>query len=518
MLWIEYESSELVTKELVRDVLVNVNNLLYPTPIAAEDQRPDGFGVLAYDGYVSCSDSGDMEDFAGKGTNAVETIDVSNASEAAESLDIMFHTDISENTDPEDYDSATFSDDRSVSSETAENREESIDLQGEQPRGHNSPKTHSQTGISSGSEENQQPGGEQKTNGNAESSGNESSGSTGNTNGSSDPGSPQESGSAASTQGTSRKVPATFIGLLDIETPAGYTQRLQIDFEPVVMADTNPLSRVENTMQMNTVNVRAHKMTAPANLAKEINKGQLDPYFVNKITTITVGAACDHDGVWGPIEVSPIEDDFIASRTATKQTTKGATVEAGYPAAGKFSWSYNQASGISDVLTARSVGLEPQFEAPSVGCQSWKYKVKSSYQTRLEFSQPRPPLHSAKFWYNGTSNDNFPKHLIAQVEAYFTKNVGFRHLLAVLGLKNTVLMRLYLRHISLSLEARIKRMEPEDYFRIPGPGREGATLKATVGFYDRKTIRETLREEMGNNGEDTNLTTELYSRRNGALK
>jgi len=516
MLWIEYESSELVTKELVRDVLVNVNDLLYPTPIAAEDQRPDGFGVLAYDGYVSCSDSGDMEDFAGKGTNAVETIDVSNTSEAAETLDIMFHTNVSENTDPEDYDSATFSDDRSVSSETAENREESLDLQGEQPWGHNSPETHSQMGTSSGSEENQQAGGEQKTNGNAESSRNESSGSTGNTNGSSDPGSSQSDGSAASTQGTCQTDPATFIGRLDIETPGGYTQRLEVVFEPVVVADTDRLSRVENTMRMNRVNVRAHNMTAPANLAKEINKGQLDPYFVNEITTITVGAPCasDREGVEGPIEVSPIEDDFIAYRTASKQTTKGAVVEAGYPSAGKVSWSYNQASGISEVLTARSVGLEPQFGASSVGCQSWKYKVKSSYQTSLEFSQPRPPLHSAKFWYDGRLNDNFPKHLIAQVEADFTKNVGFRHLVAVLGFKNTV-MGLYLRHISLSLEARIKRMEPEDYFRIPGPGREGATLKATLRFYDQKTTGETLKKEMRNIGEDTDLTPELYKRNSG---
>lgn len=53
MVWIEYEGSEVVTRDLVRDVLVNVHKLLYPIPIAAEDQKPNGFGIFAYDGYLS---------------------------------------------------------------------------------------------------------------------------------------------------------------------------------------------------------------------------------------------------------------------------------------------------------------------------------------------------------------------------------------------------------------------------------------------------------------------------------
>jgi hypothetical protein len=515
MLWIEYESSEFVTKDLVRDVLVNVNNLLYPTPIAAEDQRADGFGIFAYDGYLSCSDSDDIEDLAGKETNVAETTFIPDASEAAESLDILFDTNISEDTNPENYDSATFSDDSSVSSEPAENREEKMDLQGEQSRGHSSRKDHSQPGTGNDSKEHQEANGEQKANGNAESSGNESSRSSGNTNGSNDP-SGTQAGSAASTKGTSREVPATFIGRLDIETPAGYTQRLQVDFEPVVIADTNPLSRVENTMRMNTVNVRAHKMTAPATATKGKDKSELDPYFVNEITTITVGAACEHDGVEGPIEVSPIENDFITGRTASNQTTKGGSVTVGYPLIGKLLWFWRRTDGMSEALTARTIGLEPWFGASAVRCQSWKYRVKNSYQKRLEFSPQYPPLHSAKFWYDGRLDDNFPKHLMARVETDFTKDKGFRHPVAKLGFRKTF-RRLYIRHISLSLEARIKRIKPEDYFRIPGLGREGATLKATVRFCDGKTTDETLRKETRNIGEDTDLTPKLH-KRNGGLK
>lgn len=325
----------------------------------------------------------------------------------------------------------------------------------------------------------------------------------------------EQSSSSGHTSKASREVPATFIGRLHIGTPAGYRQQLQVGFEPSVIADVEPLCRVENTISMNTINVRANKMTAPANSRKAKDKGDLDPYFVNEATTITVGASCDHDGVEGPIDESPNVDDFVTSRTASKQTTKGGNLQIGYPLAGQGAASYSRTTGISETLVGRSIGLEPQFGASSNGCQTWKYKIKDSYRTALQFSSTRPPVHSAKFYYDGRSNDNFPKHLIARIEADFTKNVGFRHLIAKFGLKNT-LTRVYIRHISLDLEARIKRMKPEDYFRIPGPFREGATLEATVSFKEVEINSGELKQEKPNTGEEEINRLELKREKRNA--
>ena len=46
------------------------------------------------------------------------------------------------------------------------------------------------------------------------------------------------------------------------------------------------------------------------------------------------------------------------------------------------------------------------------------------------------------------------------------------------------MMKTCIRHISLRLEARIKRADPEDYFRLPAPEKKGVHLKADVKFDD----------------------------------
>jgi hypothetical protein len=52
-------------------------------------------------------------------------------------------------------------------------------------------------------------------------------------------------------------------------------------------------------------------------------------------------------------------------------------------------------------------------------------------------------------------------------------------------------------------------MDPEDYFRIPGPGREGATLKATVVFDDVEAGGKKLKRVKINTGEDTDLVPDV---------
>jgi hypothetical protein len=81
-------------------------------------------------------------------------------------------------------------------------------------------------------------------------------------------------------------------------------------------------------------------------------------------------------------------------------------------------------------------------------------------------------------------------------------------MIAQLGYKN-IIMRAYIRHISLSLEARIKRKDPEDYFRIPGPGREGAILKAKIVFEKMEIRDEILKREKRNIGEDIDFISNI---------
>src|SRR5579864_6757852 len=52
MLWVEYESSEKITKELVQEVVHRLYDLVIPWPVAAEDSKErDGINIIAYDGF-----------------------------------------------------------------------------------------------------------------------------------------------------------------------------------------------------------------------------------------------------------------------------------------------------------------------------------------------------------------------------------------------------------------------------------------------------------------------------------
>ena len=51
MLWISYGGPGNVTKEVVREVLSEIFTLIHPSPVAAEDVRINGLGVIACDGY-----------------------------------------------------------------------------------------------------------------------------------------------------------------------------------------------------------------------------------------------------------------------------------------------------------------------------------------------------------------------------------------------------------------------------------------------------------------------------------
>jgi len=127
-----------------------------------------------------------------------------------------------------------------------------------------------------------------------------------------------------------------------------------------------------------------------------------------------------------------------------------------------------------------TVGLWPaDFGSGLPGCKRWHYRVIQSYKTNLECSRACPPVHEASFLYNGTRNDDFPDHLHAQVKTEFSLTKRRRYTLTEL---RKSIRHAPVRHISLRLEARIKRSGHGDYYEIPSPDKEGAILEVNTEF------------------------------------
>jgi hypothetical protein len=495
MLWIQYKSSETVTKDLIQEIVFNIHKLLSPTPVAAKDQTINGFGIFAYDGYVNGSGRSEWDL---KNTNRLEIMQLPEiGSEKNVNIDITFQT-----TEFEETNAATLQTTLNDTERKDGEQRERVPYM-EDDRNSLCSRSEGKPNTSDGPQKKGEYSEAQKSN----DSGSDSSESSEGSSGSRDSDGSGSGGSTSSTTLTAQEVSAVFIGKLDIETTVGYSQRLTIMFVPTIIADRDPLSRVVNTITMDTINLKVTNMTAPTSTKKKSHKDDLDAYFVTQLTTITVGVSCDNDVVEGPFDKTPIHDDFILSRETSKQTAIGMGLQAGFPAGARGSLAYNTNNTLKEVLKERTVGLDPQFnKAPPAGCESWRYKVKSCYQTDLQFSPSRPPMHAAKYWYDGRSDDSFPDSFIAGVETIFGQNGEIRYPIAQLGFKEFTFIRAaYIRHISLSLEVRIKRMDVEDYFQIPGPGREGATLHAKVTFDKKETGGEKLKREKKNTGEDTNL-------------
>ena len=160
MLWIEYESSEVITKDVIKDVVI-INKLLYPTPVAAEDQKPDGFGIIAYDGYSDYSnpdESGNIEE-----PNPPELMEHPKSgvstSEMIENLDISFQTTAWENSDFDDTSASVSSSNDPSPSQNCEHCEAITHSKIEQSGGHHSTsKIQSKEGNGDGSNGGQKAG------------------------------------------------------------------------------------------------------------------------------------------------------------------------------------------------------------------------------------------------------------------------------------------------------------------------------------------------------------------------
>lgn len=64
MLWLEYESSQTVTKQLIQEVVYRTYQLIKPSPVAAEDWNNNGgIAIIAYDGTHDDFSSSDNSDY-----------------------------------------------------------------------------------------------------------------------------------------------------------------------------------------------------------------------------------------------------------------------------------------------------------------------------------------------------------------------------------------------------------------------------------------------------------------------
>jgi hypothetical protein len=479
MLWIEYESSESVPKEVIGEVIKNIQRLMYRTPVAAEDQNPNGFGIFAYDGYDTWND----------GENDDPPPDVSEIT--LERLIVTFESSKLGQTDVADICVLE------SSSNNCDHREAISHSPGTETGHVVSSNGFDSTSSTDGFSPPQTSDGDNNSQ-NLNSSRDTSTG-----------GSARAGIATDATSGSINPPPAkehapTFTGNLTIKTPKGYFQRLTVQFQPTIITEVVGDS-ILNTLTMSSVSVNVTNMTGPRDEKGNPEMHHLPAYFVTKRTNITVGAWRDNDTPYFPRDKTPIADDFVGSRESSRGTTLGGTLQAGYPLIINASLAYTINSSSKETLSARTTGITPQFTiAPDADQTNWIYDVRENYQNDLQFSEDHPPMHAAKFRYCQTQ---VPEHLITSVQAHFGKNGKIRYKIADLGCKDDwrpFIKAAYIRDISITLAACIKLIKPLDYFKTPAEGRKDVTLNAEVTF-NQKTQAGDLKKQAKNMGENTEL-------------
>ena len=455
MLWVEYESSDIINKQVVTDVVHRLSQLVFPHPVAAEDQRINGLHIIAYDSLEEASSSEDSEEFSPR---AFPTPPISTTSEDIQGILATQLGSKASGSTPTDAGGCD-GDHEMNAHETVDSDSANEKSEGENERGSGSPNgdqgaTSRHTDRSSSNDD-----WEDMEDENGES--------------------PMIAQPGPSVEPTPN-IPAIFIGRVNIKTRDGYQQVLEVAFEPVISAQIANKPRIENTICMESVNVTATRMSNDKSATSQTNAEQdgLPPYFVTDTTTITVGVS--GGSYFGPRKYSPKQSDFLERQIFSQRSQGEVSLE--ISTVPKGSVKYIKGGGTSSEMKPISIGLLPRdFGSGRAGCKRWQYKVLESYKTNMECSRDCPPIHQASFMYDCTPAVNFPDYLHAQVKTEF--KLAKRTRFTVPELRRTFL-RSCIRHISVRLEARIKRGEGEDYFQLPAPNKKGAILEVTVEFDD----------------------------------
>ena len=288
---------------------------------------------------------------------------------------------------------------------------------------------------------------------------------------------------------------AIFIGRLNLKTCEGYQQALEIKFEPRITANASDLQQVTNTILMEFARVTATRTTiSDANASPADRKSRHvnveeeghEPHYVTEAVTITVGASGGNPSE--PDNFEPRQEYFVEKRRVLSQFQILAALEAS--AAPKGTLTYMRGGSFAEDMIPITIGLRPKdFGSGISGCKRWQYDVLESYQSNLQCSATHPPQHRADITSNFTTgDDDIPDYLLARVKTEFRlkkrKGNFIRSLAPIPSWQ-----RSSIRHISLRLEARIKRGDPEDYFVLPGSNKQGGSISFDVEFQDREIGR-----------------------------
>lgn len=265
------------------------------------------------------------------------------------------------------------------------------------------------------------------------------------------------------------------MGRVNLKTREGFQQTLEVAFEPVISAQTGSYSVVETRICLESMNVIASRMSnvKSPSFSSSAQEDGLPPYFASEITTISVGAS--GGACIGPRKYSPKQSDFLERRTISCRSQWEAAFEGAMLPKGSVKYSHGV--GISNELIPTTIGLDPMdFGSGRFGCKRWQYKVLESYKTNLECSRTCPPIHEASFMFDSASMANFPTYLFARVKTDFQLQ---RSRFSYPELRRNFL-RSRMRHISVCLEVRVRRSDPEDYYSFPTHDKIGGIVEITI--------------------------------------
>lgn len=152
----------------------------------------------------------------------------------------------------------------------------------------------------------------------------------------------------------SNALPAIFTGTLKINTREGYTQVLEVSFQPRIDADASNPSWIENVVTMERINVSSSRMTVPAaDSQSNMARDGLDPQFIAELTTVTIGVS--GGSCIGPRDFFPKHSEFFERRVVSNGSQWEVAVEGS--AAPKGGIKYQRKVGVSDEMSKESVGL-----------------------------------------------------------------------------------------------------------------------------------------------------------------
>ena len=227
-------------------------------------------------------------------------------------------------------------------------------------------------------------------------------------------------------------------------------------------------------------------------------------FYVTEEVLFTIGPSpgrCDP-----PVSVHPFAQHFAQRRTASTKTQLDFSFEAS--ANPKAVFTASKVKGNAVEYDPVSLAVEPIFIG-SGGRNDfqWRYRPLGPNGTNLEMSSINPPVHEATFRLYSADT---PKSVKIGVQATFRRNEKLRRKYSPLAAAVRALSDIGAMHIVTRLDVNIGN-ESGDWFRFPGPNKEGCRLMTDVQFNGGQLIIG--QPEMRNSGEIVSSLNNIVAKR-----